>query len=71
MIMLADTDLYQQTSFLGTDLLYQFDLSDSLLLLSKEIPWTDFKRTFGRCYSDRSGRHSIPINLLVGLPILK
>ncbi|MFA0811007.1 hypothetical protein [Microbulbifer epialgicus] len=43
--MLIDTDQYQQTSFL-VPILDELDPSDPLLLLSKEIPWTDFDCTF-------------------------
>ena len=69
--MLTSTDQYQQTTLFGTELLDQLDNSDPLLLLCKAIPWEVFEEAFSHHYSNKRGRPSLPIRLLVGLLILK
>jgi len=69
--MLTASDRHHQTSFFGGDLLTQLDPSDPLLLLAHKIPWTVFDEAFQGFYSDKNGRPSIPIRVMVGLLILK
>lgn len=60
-----------QTSFFGTDLLLQLDPQDPLLQLSQAIPWSDFDQAFAKHYTPGLGSPNKPIQLMVGLLILK
>lgn len=60
-----------QTSFFGTDLLLQLDPQDPLLQLTRVIPWSDFDQAFAKYYTPGLGSPNKPIQLMVGLLILK
>ena len=70
--MLTGSNRYHQKDlFIENDLLQQLDPNDPLLLLSNAIPWYQIDKQFQHLYSEKIGRPSIPIRILVGLLILK
>lgn len=63
--MLTLSSTGHQTSFFGTDLLLQLDVSDPLIQLSHVIPWSEFEEAFAQHYSKDTGVPSKPIRLMV------
>lgn len=60
-----------QLSVFGSDLLYQLDPGDPLILLAHKLNWSVFDEAFCVHYSNVTGRPALPIRLMVGLLILK
>jgi transposase, IS5 family len=69
--MMTPSSNGHQTNLFGNDLLQQLDPQDPLLVLAAAIPWKTFELEFTRHYVQGIGRPSKPIQLMVGLLILK
>lgn len=69
--MLTPSRSHHQNNLFYSDLLLQLDPNDPLILLSQQIPWSDFDQAFIQHYDTTQGRPAKPIRLMVGLLILK
>jgi IS5 family transposase len=68
--MQQDSPHTQQLSFLAPNLIDQLNPKHPLLQLAKRIPWNYFETEFSPLYA-HTGRPAKPIQLMVGLCILK
>ncbi|WP_295623637.1 transposase [uncultured Nitrosomonas sp.] len=69
--MLTTNSTSHQTNLFGTNLLQQLDIIDPLLKLSAAIPWHEFDEAFSIHYTRAVGAPSKPVQLMIGLLILK